>query len=68
VSAKKEMAIYNHTRADIERGKFVRRTEPWEVRVMARAEGYAMVRRPGAMPFAVSEKDLVPLSDCGSNE
>ena len=32
--------------------------EAGEVRVMARAEGYAMVRRKGCMPFAVSEKDL----------
>lgn len=32
--------------------------EPAEVRVMARAEGYAMVRRKGAAPFVVSEKQL----------
>tara|TARA_R110000744_G_scaffold300691_1_gene409826 strand:+ start:52 stop:216 length:165 start_codon:yes stop_codon:yes gene_type:complete len=34
--------------------------EAGEVRVMARADGYAMVRRKGCMPFAVSEKDLSP--------
>lgn len=28
------------------------------IRVMAIAEGYAMVRRPGAMPFVVSLKEL----------
>ena len=33
--------------------------EAMQVRVMARAEGYAMVRRKGAAPFVVSEKDLV---------
>ena len=27
-------------------------------RVMARAEGYAMARNPGCMPFVVSEKKL----------
>ena len=31
-----------------------------KVRVMCRAEGYAMVRRKGAMPFCVPEKDLRP--------
>lgn len=30
-----------------------------QVRVMARAEGYAMVRRKGCAPFVVSEKELV---------
>mgnify|MGYP000535323914 CR=1 FL=1 len=30
------------------------------VRVMARAEGYAMVRFKGCMPFVVSEKELAP--------
>lgn len=29
-----------------------------EVRVMARAEGYAMVRRPNAVPFIVKEAEL----------
>lgn len=29
-----------------------------EVRVMAEAEGYSMVRFKGAMPFVVSTKDL----------
>ena len=33
---------------------------PVRVRIMARAEGYAMVRRPGGFPFTVSEKDLTP--------
>jgi hypothetical protein len=55
---KKEMAIYNRWRVDIEGGRFVEKIERCEVRVMARAEGYAMVRRPGCIPFAVREKDL----------
>lgn len=32
-----------------------------EVRVMARAEGYAMVRHKGAVPFAVPEEKLSPI-------
>lgn len=37
-------------------------TEQCEVRVMSRAEGYAMVRRPRCMPFVCSEKDLSPIT------
>lgn len=57
---KAEMAIYNHVNVVVVNGKFARETEQWEVRVMARAEGYALVRRKGGMPFAVREKDLQP--------
>lgn len=32
-----------------------------EVVVMARVDGYAMCRRPGALPFVVREKDLRPI-------
>lgn len=32
-----------------------------EVRVIARAEGYAMVRHKGAIPFVVDEKQLEPI-------
>ena len=39
-------------------GKWTYRTQVDRVRVMARAEGYAMVRFPGAMPFVAPEKDL----------
>lgn len=35
-------------------------TETFEVRVMARAEGYAMVRRKGFMPFVCCEAQLSP--------
>lgn len=34
--------------------------QSFPVRVMAVAEGWAMVRRKGAMPFVCSVKDLVP--------
>ncbi len=36
--------------------------EPAVVRVMARAEGYALVRRKGKAPFICEEKDLKPCS------
>jgi hypothetical protein len=34
-----------------------------EVRVMVRAEGYAMVRRKGCMPYVVPEKELQPAKE-----
>lgn len=34
----------------------------FEVRVMCRAEEWAMVRRKWAMPFVVREKDLRPVN------
>jgi hypothetical protein len=42
----------------MERGRWVYETQRVEVRVLAEAEGYAMVRRPRAMPFVVSMKSL----------
>jgi hypothetical protein len=69
VSRKKEMAIHTRHVADIEHGRFVRRTRPELVRVMARAEGYAMVRLSGCVPFVVSEKDLASApQDSGSSK
>lgn len=62
--AKKEFAIYlrkGRVRQDDGKWKDVVVDER-RVRVMARAEGYAMVRNPGCMPFVVSEKELVPAS------
>lgn len=38
--------------------------EAFEVRVIARGEGYAIVRRKGCMPFIVDERELVASSDC----
>ena len=45
------------------RGEFAilrHKTGDFEVRILARSEGYAMVRRKGAAPFVVSERDLEP--------
>lgn len=51
-------------------------TEPlpknWEdrigpIRVMGVVEGYAMVRRPGAMPFCIPLKDLTGARQFGSH-
>jgi hypothetical protein len=41
-------------------GKFTTVIKPERVRVLSRAEGYAMVRHKGAMPFVVPEKDTSP--------
>lgn len=54
----KELAIHNRCVPHIMGGKIVPKIEQCEVRVMARAEGYVMVRRPGAVPFVVHEKEL----------
>lgn len=40
-------------------------TEEVEVRVMAEAEGWAMVRRNRAMPFICQAKDLKPIPQKG---
>ena len=56
--SKAEMAIYGRPNFVIVNGKYQRETRPEEVRVMARAEGYALVRKKGCMPFAVREKEL----------
>jgi hypothetical protein len=51
--------MYARENVEVVAGKFVTVMGPAQkVRVMARAEGYAMVRYPGRMPFVVSEKDL----------
>jgi len=51
-------AIYTETTQTIKDGKFVPIKEDYEVRIMAIAEGYAMVRRKGAMPFIARLQDL----------
>lgn len=60
--AKKEFAIYLRTgRVRQSDGKWKDVVvEEHRVRVMARAEGYAIVRNPGCTPFVVSEKYLAP--------
>ena len=42
-------------------GRVLKAGEVFQVRVMARAEGWAMVRRKGAAPFVVEERLLSPL-------
>jgi len=62
---KRELAIYLHPTTKAVSGKWVHGVEPWDVRVMTRAEGYAMVRRKGAAPFVVPERDLRPVPPQG---
>ncbi len=54
----KGKAIYTRTFPIIVDGKFIQRTVEWEVRVMAIAENYAMVRRKGCMPFVCALAEL----------
>ena len=42
----------------LKNGKMETSTDLREVRVMAVAEGYAMVRRKGAMPYVCSIKEI----------
>jgi hypothetical protein len=59
---RKEFAIYRRIeKVPAQRG-WVNRIHDMEVRVMARADGYAMVRLPRCMPFVVPEKTLTPLT------
>ena len=55
---KRTMAIYNKTNIVVREGKFAQEVCKIEVRVIAIAEGYAMVRRKRAMPFVCSVKEL----------
>ena len=56
---KREFAIYMRESPVYVDGRWVTRvTEGGRVRVLARSDGYAMVRRSGAEPFVVSEKSL----------
>lgn len=62
--SRKEFAIYHRDNCALEGGKFVLTVTRHLVRVMVRAEGYAMVRNPGCIPFVVSEKKLTaPTTD-----
>lgn len=55
---KKRFAIHHAKRVAVVDGRIVGVTDPRKVRVMAIAEGYAMVRRRGAMPYVASVKEL----------
>jgi hypothetical protein len=41
----------------------IRQDRTGPLRLMASAEGYVMVRRPGAMPFVIAEKDWLSLPE-----
>lgn len=56
--SKKRFAIHHFQTMAIVGGKFTPVVQPRRVRVMVIAEGYAMVRRPGAMPYVASAKEL----------
>ena len=55
---KRKNVICNLTTPVLRGGGWVDEVSKVEVRVMVIAEGYAMVRRKGAMPFVCSVKDL----------
>lgn len=59
---KKEYAMYRRTYLDVRGSKFVTRTaDPVLVRVLARAEGYAMIRELNGVMMAVPEEELEAL-------
>ncbi len=58
----KGKAILTKSSPAIVDGKIIQEVSTFEVRVMAVAENYAMVRRKGAMPFVCNVKDLMELS------
>ncbi len=58
----REFALYSHPEHKFENGRWVEYSRPpKEVRVMCRAEGYAMVRYPGCAPFVVKESTMSPV-------
>jgi len=58
---KKEYAIHNHAAYFVSNNGTTKKVDPRHVEVLARAQGYAMVRRKGCAPYIASEKDLLPL-------
>ncbi len=57
--SKKEYRVLTETRPDkFTKGKWTYINSTRVVRLMAQAEGYAMVRNQGCMPFCVSVKNL----------
>lgn len=56
---KRIFAIHNNPTVQLLNGKFVKGVDPREVRVMAIAENFAMVRRKGAMPYVAPVRELV---------
>lgn len=66
--AKREFMSHRDTITKIKDGKFV--SEPREriVRVLARAEGWAMVRPTGLATYCCYEKELFPISGAQEGE
>jgi hypothetical protein len=61
---KQEFAYVKHEITEFVDGKWIaRRVNTYRVRVMTRVEGYAMVRRPGCVPFIMIERELLPDSE-----
>lgn len=54
-----ELAVHRLKGLELSGGQIKERLEAREVEVMARAKGYAMVRRKGCAPYVVSEKELL---------
>lgn len=54
----KEVILTRTTPDKMVGGRWYYKTETLPVRVMATAEGYAMVRRKGCVPFVCREKEL----------
>ena len=42
-------------------GQLFKQVDEFDVTVMARADGYAMVRKPGRMPFVVKTSELLEI-------
>lgn len=57
---KNDIRIWLRMEPVVRDGRWVKEPCNTEVCVMSVAEGYAMVRRPGAVPFVVSLKELSP--------
>lgn len=57
-----ELAVLNHRTIVVTDGKFKENINQIDVEVMARAKGYAMVRRKGCAPFVASVRDLLPIA------
>lgn len=56
--AKKVMATHTSKTPHVVDGRIQDRTELRRVEVLAEAHGYAMVRRPGCMPYVAPVKDI----------
>ena len=67
--SKREFAMLTESVSAVREGKFVREQQVrGPVRVMCRAEGYAMVRFKGAMPFVVDSLALSPVPAAAPQE